>query len=63
MLGLGDFSVLLAYIMLFSVTFLCIIYGVVNWNKGGEVSQQELEEEKQWIKEELEIDNEVGGGQ
>lgn len=63
MLGLADFSVFLAYILLLAVTLLCVAYGLKNWNKGGEVSEEEIAEEKQWIKDELELDREVGGGE
>ncbi len=56
MLGFSDFSVFLAYILIFLLALTCIIYGVVNWNKEGEISEEEIQEEKAWLKEELEIE-------
>ena len=43
MLGLGDFWVLLAYTANIIVVVICVIYGIINWNRGGENS---LVEEK-----------------
>ncbi len=34
MLGLSDPSILLAYLLSLGGAVLCIIYGIVNWNKG-----------------------------
>jgi len=33
MFGLTDTSIVLAYLLCFVGALLCIIYGVVNWNK------------------------------
>ena len=41
MLGLGDFWVLFAYIANISVVLVCVVYGIVNWNRGGENSLTE----------------------
>ncbi|MBR2723452.1 MAG: hypothetical protein IKB77_03880 [Lentisphaeria bacterium] len=46
MLGLGDFWVLLAYSANIIVVVVCIIYGVINWNRGGENSLTENKENK-----------------
>ncbi len=62
MLGLGDISVFLAYLLSILVTIFCIIYGAVNWNKGGELSGKEIEAEKKWIKEEIEMEEDLTGG-
>lgn len=43
MLGLGDFWVLLAFSANIIVVIVCVIYGIINWNRGGENS---LVEEK-----------------
>jgi len=34
MLGLSDPSILLAYLLSLGGAVLCIVYGIVNWNKG-----------------------------
>lgn len=38
MLGLGDIWVFLAYTLNILVVLVCVIYGIINWNKGGENS-------------------------
>lgn len=43
MLGLGDFWVLLAFSANIIIVIICVVYGVINWNRGGENS---LTEEK-----------------
>lgn len=32
-LGLSDFSILGAYLACILITIICIVYGVINWNK------------------------------
>ena len=34
MLGIEDKYVALAYILCIASTLLCVVYGVINWNKG-----------------------------
>ena len=53
-LGLGDFSIFLAYVLCIASAVLCVIYGVINWNKGSE-KEQELEKDKKWESEDTEI--------
>lgn len=36
MLGLGDLSIFLAMIGSVAVTAVCVVYGIVNWNRGDE---------------------------
>lgn len=38
MLGIQDFSILLAYVACILSTLLCIVYGFMNWNKGADGS-------------------------
>ena len=61
MIGIPDPSVLLAYLLVPGCTLLCVVYGIVNWNKEGEITEEEIIEEKTWLKEELEIDRDVSG--
>ena len=56
MLGLGDFWVSSVFILLILSTLLCVGYGAMNWNKGGEVDETLIEEEKKWDKEEKEME-------
>ena len=62
MLGFGDFATFLGYSLVFLLAAVCIAYGIINWNKEGYVSEAEAEAEKVWLKEELEIDEDLSGG-
>ena len=54
MLGLGDGWVLTAYILCILSAIMCFVYGILNWNKGGEETADE--ETKDWMKEEIDIE-------
>jgi len=52
MLGLEDPGVWSAYILCILSVIFCVIYGIVNWNKGDEpVYPQDLK----WVKDEKEV--------
>ena len=53
MLGLGDGWVLAAFLLVIASGILCIVYGILNWNKGAEGLDGESE---QWKKDEIEIE-------
>ncbi|HDQ44443.1 MAG TPA: hypothetical protein ENN17_02940 [bacterium] len=57
MFGLGDFWVSAVFLLMILSTVLCVIYGALNWNKGGETSRLELMEEKRWSEEEKKIED------
>ena len=61
MLGLGDFSVFAAYILCILSAVLCVVYGIVNWNKGGDVSAEVVKDEARWDAEEKKIEAELSG--
>lgn len=63
MLGLGDISVFAAYILCILSALLCVVYGIVNWNKGGEVSSEIAAEEIRWDAEEKKIDDGLSGSE
>lgn len=55
MFGIEDKSVILAYLLCILSTLICIVYGVINWNKGSEsVDSQDVK----WAKEEDKVDKE-----
>lgn len=62
MLGLGDFSVFAAYILCILSAVLCVVYGIVNWNKGRDIGPEMAAEEARWDAEEKKIDDELSGG-
>lgn len=61
-IGIPDPSVAAAYILLILTVLLCTVYGIVNWNKEGEISEKELLDEKKWSQEEIEIEQDIAGG-
>ncbi|MCK5201143.1 MAG: hypothetical protein KAR21_22470 [Spirochaetales bacterium] len=61
-LGIPDFSVGLAYLLMILLTLVSAVYGFVNWNKGGDLTDEELETERKWMKEEIALEEEVDGG-
>ena len=61
MLGLTDPIVITGYLLVIGTMLLCVIWGMAKWNKEGELSPEEVQEEKTWLAEELKIDKEVAG--
>ena len=55
MFGIEDPSIYMAYVLTFLSMLICVVYGVVYWNKGGENEAQEIQEELNWEKEENKI--------
>ena len=56
MLGIDGFGVWLAYLLCILSTLLCIVYGIVNWNKPkGSEDIKEIDEEISWEKKDEEI--------
>ncbi|NJD04432.1 MAG: hypothetical protein FIA99_17985 [Ruminiclostridium sp.] len=48
MLGIPDASIWLAYILCILSAGACIVYGLINWNKGSENEQIHIQEEVKW---------------
>ena len=61
-LGLEGTGVILAYACTILAVLICIVYGVLNWNKPVENEKREIEEEAEWEKHEPEM-VEAGGVQ
>jgi hypothetical protein len=58
MLGLGDFSIFLSYVLCIASTVLCVVYGLIYWNKGEE-PEGEIEKDKKWEAEDTEMKEEL----
>jgi len=58
LLGMGDFSIFLVYILCIASALACVIYGIINWNKGGE-TEEELAKDKEWAEKENKIKEEL----
>ncbi len=53
MFGIEAPSIWLAYLLCVLSTVLCVVYGIINWNRGrGEIKP----EDKTWLEEEKEIE-------
>ncbi|MCD6365509.1 MAG: hypothetical protein J7M14_06500 [Planctomycetes bacterium] len=53
MLGIKDPYVLLAYLLCVASTILCVVYGLINWNRGQESIR---DEDIRWAEEEKKIE-------
>lgn len=54
-LGIPDFWIWSAFLLCIASTLACVIYGVVNWNKGADVETSQTTEEVNWEEREKEI--------
>lgn len=54
LLGMGDFSIFAAYALCVLSALACVVYGIINWNKGGE-TEDDLKKDKEWEQKEKEI--------
>lgn len=60
MLGIPDFSISLVYILCIASALLCLVYGIIMWNKGGGKDEiDDLEEEAKWQEQENLIDEKL----
>jgi len=48
MFGLGDFWVSLAIVLCVLSVVACVVYGIINWNKGSDNEIQQIDEEIEW---------------
>jgi hypothetical protein len=55
-LGIEDPWVWGAYIGSILAMLLCVVYGALNWNKGGEDEEEQIKEEMEWHKKEKEME-------
>lgn len=58
MFGMGDFSIFLVYTLCILSAVACVVYGIINWNKGVDEVEEintSYEEEEKKIKENLDI--------
>ena len=57
MIGIPDVWISLAYVLAVGSTLACVVYGLVNWNKGADNESAEIKEETSWEKKESEIED------
>ncbi|MDI6643714.1 MAG: hypothetical protein QME14_01550 [Methanobacteriaceae archaeon] len=56
MLGINDPWIWGAYILCILSALLCVVYGIINWNKGAEHEEEEIMEEIEWHEKEKEME-------
>lgn len=56
MLGIDDTGVWMAYVLCLISTLLCVIYGIVRWNKGDEPTE---ETDVKWVQDEKKVEEEL----
>lgn len=54
-LGIEDPWIWGVYLLSILSTLLCVIYGIVNWNRGAELETEEIVEEAAWESKEEEM--------
>jgi hypothetical protein len=47
-LGIPDFWIWSAYLLCILSTLIGVVYGIANWNKGGDDETKQIIEEKKW---------------
>ncbi len=57
MFGITDPGIYWAYLLIFLCLAFSIIYGIINWNKGGESDEEEIMTDIQWEKKENELND------
>ncbi len=57
MFGIEDPGIWLAYLLIIVSTLVCVVYGIVNWNKDGH--ETPTEEDVEWAKTEDKIGDEL----
>jgi len=55
MLGIDDPWIWGVYILCILSTLLCVLYGIINWNREGEQEASEIKEEAAWEESEEEM--------
>lgn len=59
MLGIHDPWILLAYLLCVLSAVACVVYGVMNWNKGADNEPDEITEEAKWEVDESKIEEKL----
>lgn len=56
MLGFADGWITLVYLLCIGSTLLCVVYGLINWNRGAQEEQEQVLEELDWEQKDISID-------
>ena len=56
MFGLHNFGIWSVYLLCILSTLACVVYGIINWNTGGDSDGEELKKAAELLKEEADIE-------
>ncbi|MEL7570841.1 MAG: symporter small accessory protein [Eubacteriaceae bacterium] len=56
MFGLGDFWVTSAFVLSLLSVIACVVYGIMNWNKGSDDETNQIDETIKWQAEDGKIE-------
>jgi len=59
MLGFSDGSIALVYSLCILSALLCVVYGVINWNRGMNAEIDQIKELAEWEKKDTELTDET----
>ena len=59
MLGIDDPAIYLGYVAVVLSLVACIVYGIINWNKGMEESENEIEKDLVWEEKDEQIQTKI----
>ena len=59
MLGIEDPGIYLGYLFAIIGLLACVIYGILNWNKGMETSTEEIQKDLDWEEKDEKIHKEI----
>jgi len=54
-LGIPDFWIWSAFLLCIGSALACVVYGAINWNKGTDNEDKQIEEEANWEVKEKEV--------
>ncbi len=55
-LGIPDFWIWSAFLLCIGSAVACVVYGIVNWNKGSDDESKQINEEVRWEVTEKEVE-------
>jgi hypothetical protein len=58
-LGIPDFWIWSAFLLCLGSTLACVVYGVVNWNRGADNESHQIAEEANWQAKEKEVEEKL----
>ncbi|MBP6940349.1 MAG: hypothetical protein KBB65_01120 [Syntrophorhabdaceae bacterium] len=55
MLGFPDIWILAGFILSFFSALFCVVYGIINWNRGSIEKEGDYREDLRWEREEIDL--------